>query len=102
MARRRKRLGEAGWRTLLERFVGSGMTIVAFCREHGVSVASFHRWRAQLGGLPVAPGNEAIVERGARDAAFVDLGALAGRMPGGVFDLRVELGDGLVLHLARR
>ncbi len=42
------------WRQRVRRFGRSGMTVVRFCEEEGVSTASFYRWRNRLAeqGLP--------------------------------------------------
>jgi len=103
--KRRRRLGVEGWRGLLAQFVVSGLTVSAFCAREAVSAASFYRWRSQFGAesevaqrLPVVP----VVKRGDAKTAFVDLGAL-GRSDGlsSRFELRLELGGGLVLSLVR-
>lgn len=113
--RRRRRLGEAGWRTLLGRFASSGLGVGAFCRGEGVSAASFYRWRHLLGETGTLDSQVSVRPasgRGARVAdvhsmaadestAFVDLGALTAAARGGRLELRIELGDGVVLHLAR-
>lgn len=36
------------WRDLLRRHALSGMTVVAFCAQEGVSTASFYNWRRRL------------------------------------------------------
>jgi hypothetical protein len=36
------------WRDLIERQRKSGESIAAFCRDRGVSAASFYHWRAKL------------------------------------------------------
>ena len=36
------------WRRRMGRFGRSGLTIVLFCAEEGVSTASFYRWRRRL------------------------------------------------------
>jgi len=81
---------EEQWRALLSRFAGSGMSAREFCRAERVSESSFHRRRGSLGAAK-APG------------AFVDVGALpvAGVASGRQLELRIDLGDGLVLTLAR-
>ena len=38
------------WRRRVARFGRSGMTVVRFCEEEGVSTASFYRWRNLLAG----------------------------------------------------
>lgn len=86
------------WRSLLARFDSSGLGVEAFCRRHAISAASFYRWRRLLG--EVGDGGNAGVSDTA--SAFVDLGTLnsvSSSRPR--FDLKLELGDGLVLHLVR-
>ena len=36
------------WRRRVRRFGRSGLTVVRFCEEEGVSTASFYRWRNRL------------------------------------------------------
>ena len=112
---RRRRLGEVGWRALLGRFASSGLGVGAFCRREGVSAASFYRWRhllGETGALSSPASGRPSSDRGARGAdaclmpadgstAFVDLGALPAGTRGGRIELRIDLGQGLVLHLAR-
>lgn len=103
---KRRRVGAQAWRVLLRRFAGSGLPVQAFCRRESISAASFYRWRERLGSqsrsraaTPTPPA-EVVAERG--PAEFVDLGTLgAGLGPSGRFDLKVDLGGGLVLHLVR-
>ena len=33
-----------------------GMPVGQLCREHGMSDASFYKWRAKYGGMDVEPG----------------------------------------------
>lgn len=112
---RRRRLGEAGWRALLGRFASSGLGVGAFCRREGVCAASFYRWRnllGETGGLASQasvgpPSGRSVLGAEERSmaadepTAFVDLGALTGSARGGRIELRIDLGEGLVLHLAR-
>lgn len=95
------RRGREGWRALLAGFEGSGLGTEAYCRREGISAASFYRWRSILGN-----GGEqrrAVVVRNATPA-FVDAGPLrlaATQALPKRLDLRLDLGDGLVLHLVR-
>jgi putative transposase len=95
------RRGREGWGSLLAGFKGSGLSAKAFCRREGISSASFYRWRLMLddGGKQ----RRAVVMRDAAPA-FVDAGPLG--LPRAQplsrrLDLRLDLGDGLVLHLVR-
>lgn len=111
-ATRRRRLSEAQWRDLLDRFEPEGETVAAFCAREGVCAASFYRWRARLTG-PAAgasragrkPGTSAVLPR--RAGGFVDLGSLApaasaepARVAAGLL-LRLDLGGGVVLQISR-
>ena len=95
---RRTRRSQEEWRSLVSRYQTSGLSIESFCRGAGISEASFYRWRTALSGNP-GEGSGLAVETG---SAFVDLGALE---PVSTvkpkLDLRLELGDGLILHLVR-
>ena len=99
----RRRRGPKAWRAMLVRFASSGLTVKAFCRCEAVSAASFYRWRSQLGAAPadVAPLPVAQASLGA-PAEFVDLGPLVTTMSAPArFELRLDLGDGLMLQLRR-
>ena len=92
----RRSLGER--RALLSRFDGSGLGVTAFCRGEGISAASFYRWRAEAGGGV----DRTDVAGDGRSSAFVDLGALATHTSARPrLDLKLDLGDGLVVHLVR-
>jgi hypothetical protein len=86
------------WRTLLARFEGSGLDVTAFCRREAISAASFYRWRALLNGE--APGGQIVGSPAT--PAFLDVGTLnpaSASRPR--IDLKVDLGEGLILHLVR-
>lgn len=86
---RRVNRTEEQWRALLSRFATSGMSAREFCQVEKVSESSFHRRRGTRG-LAAAQG------------AFVDVGALSGAADVGKHvELRIDLGDGLVLTLVR-
>jgi putative transposase len=95
---RRARRSESQWRSLLARHQTSGLGIQAFCRNEQISEASFYRWRTMLEGRR-QDGAEAEPET---SPAFVDLGALESLSAAKPkLDLRLDLGDGLTLHLVR-
>jgi transposase-like protein len=81
------------------------VTVGEFCRREGVCRSSFNRWRKQVqatGATQQRPATKASSAR--RAASFVDLGTLgstAGALSGGL-ELRIELGGGVTLVLARR
>ena len=99
---KRIRRNDAQWRAMLSRFSTSGLSVSAFCEREAVSTASFYRWRGLLeqhdNGKGVGVENK---------SAFVDLGTLGTPpiAPNAVatpFDLHLDLGGGLSLHLVRR
>ena len=83
----------------MAKFGSSGLDVAGFCRREAISAASFYRWRKLLGdgsdggrGGHVATGMPAFVDLGTLNAASVARPRL---------DLRLDLGDGLILHLVR-
>lgn len=97
---KRIRRSAAVWRRLFSRQTNSGLSVPAFCRREGVNASLFRRWRSTLqdsaGAQPVvsraAPAAEAAVP-------FIDLGDL--RSGGARYEVRLELGAGIVLSIAR-
>jgi hypothetical protein len=95
---------EAAWRSRLQRHVQSGKSVAAFCKDEAVSTASFHLWRSKLA---AADGRGA---EPARPVDFIDLGAIKNTV--GVtptapasnsgFDVRIELGGGIILTITKR
>lgn len=95
----RRRLGAKGWRELLVRFAGSGLTTQSFCQREAVSTASFYRWRALLG---TPPGHDLTRPANITSRGFVDLGTLgASGMRSDRLELRLDLGAGVTLQLVR-
>jgi hypothetical protein len=92
---RRARRSEGQWRALLARHQTSGLGIKAFCRGERISEASFYRWRTML------QGDRGDGAGAGTKSAFVDLGALGSVADRPRFDLKLDLGDGLILHLVR-
>jgi hypothetical protein len=103
---------ESEWRNRLTRYSTSGRTVRAFCQSESVSTGTFYYWQARLrkrGFVVSAP-----PVRRRTPATFIDAGAM-GKVgivghqaatgvnvePEGGFDIRLELGGGIVLHLAR-
>ena len=102
---------ELAWRNRLARFAASRLTVEAFCLGEAVSVASFYGWRTRLrrgrGNVPQASRTMA--------APFIDLGSVSARAisttasnnthlthhePAAI-NIRLDLGSGMVLHIAR-
>jgi putative transposase len=97
---KRVRRGASGWRDLIARQAVSGVTVAEFCRREGIHAGLFRRWRStvdQRAANVVATRDSGI--RAKSMASFIDLGPLDSRASR--FDVRLELGDGMVLHLVR-
>ena len=105
MRKRRVRRSAAMWRELFRRQASSGMVTAEFCRREGINAGVFRRWRKALKeGKAGSAGS--LKPKGTVQAAegsavpFIDLGGL-GSGSGTRFDIRLELGEGLVLSIAR-
>ena len=90
-----RRRSREEWQSVFARFGASGLGVEPFCEREGLSESSFRRWRSLLAPEAQRPKVEAVPER----VGFVDAGVLGGG--GGRLDIRLELGDGVVLHLKR-
>lgn len=85
------------WRALIERFGASGLSVQAFCRRESISDVSFYRWRKALGAQGVGG---AVVVQGT-SPGFVSLGTVNARPLRERLELKLDLGEGVVLHLVR-
>lgn len=83
---------------MLSNFDASGLGVEAFCQREAISAASLYRWRNLLGN-----GGDGVASVASATApAFVNLGPLgAAATSAPRIDLKLDLGDGLVLHLVR-
>ena len=90
------------WRALIAQYDREGGGVEEFCRRQGISAASFYRWRGLLGKPPGAL-PETPVDDGR--AAFLDLGTIQRKNSAASakprIELKIDLGEGLVLHLVR-
>ena len=102
---------ETAWRNRLARFAASKLTVEAFCRSEAVSMASFYGWRTRLrsGRGKVLQASRTI------SAPFIDLGSVSSCAIGttasgdthlthhepAAINIRLDLGGGMVLHIAR-
>ena len=90
------------WRALLARFASSGQAVSAFCQGEGISPASFYRWRSLLGTAAGAVPVAGALPLATTPPGFVDLGQLIPPLSSPSFELDLDLGGGLMLHLVRR
>jgi hypothetical protein len=88
------------WRELFSRQTSSGLAVSEFCRREGINASLFRRWRLLLNdSAPRAAGAVRGDSAVTVAAPFIDLGGLAA--VGSRFEVRLELGAGVVLSLAR-
>lgn len=89
----------AFWQGHLDAWRGSGVSVRAYCRKHGLGEPSFYSWRRRLG-----PGGRPVSARAGDDRGHADLAPKAGkhgRRLSGVFaEVRV-VQDGPRLDAAR-
>lgn len=91
------RRGETRWRQVVARQEASGLSVAAFCRRERINVWTLYGWRSRFRGAQ----DKAASEPPMRDPSggFVDLGALRADEAG--WEIRLELGGGVILHLRR-
>jgi hypothetical protein len=87
------------WQALVAGHSASGLSVATYCERERISRASFHRWRAQPAAAVMRDADSEGVGIATPRAAFVDLGALRDR--GSRLELRLDLGEGWVLQIAR-
>lgn len=90
MAGKQVRRSADSWRAIVAKQSSSGLSVAAFCARERLNAPSFYQWRSRLAGAEASAASPR--------EAFVDLGALSA---GGRLELRIDLGAGVVLHLAR-
>jgi putative transposase len=94
-----KRRSAQAWREMVGRFGQSGLSEEVFCEGEGISRKLFHRWRCKRGMAPPRISAVKATTIPKATAGFMDLGALAGG--GSRLEVRLDLGGGVLLHLAR-
>ena len=104
---------ELGWRDRLARQAVSGQTIAGFCRSEAVTEGTFYAWRARLGAKKLDATRPK--ETTQSSSAFIDIGAIndvaankstpvgdVNRGSGREIEVRIDLGQGVVLQMVRR
>jgi putative transposase len=99
----RERRSESAWREIVSRQAESGLSVQAFCKREGIKAASLYGWRSRLQqeaqgrnsteSAPRKPRQEKVA------GEFIDLGALSSASSR--FEVRLDLGGGVLLHLVR-
>ena len=87
-ARTRSRRSREEWIEIQTHYRQSNQSQSEYCREHQLSLATFSKWRRRLNEEP--------------SADFVALTPEVNEAPScGRFNIRLDLGDGLVLELSK-
>ncbi len=96
-ATRRRRRAHAEWQALIARPAASPLPTAEFCPAEGISPASLSLWRKRL--RAQAP---QALEADSMPGAFLDLGVLGPTGdPNRLWELELDLGDGVTLRLRR-
>jgi len=98
----RQRRSESAWREIVERQGQSGLTVLEFCEREGIKAASLYGWRSRLREEAQSQPVSGTVPKTAKrsetsSSGFIDLGSLGAGASR--FEVRLELGGGVLLHL---
>jgi transposase-like protein len=96
---KRVKRSEAAWRELFSRQAVSGVSVPEFCRAEGINAGLFRRWRSVLNGRGKGKGRQRRAPVQTASMPFIDLGGM--RSSGSRMEVRLELGAGMVLSIAR-
>ena len=103
---RRSQQREDHWRRIVTRQPSSGLSIRAWCKQQGVTEASFYAWRRTLAGRGV--NREATVQEPAARLVALDVAGSAQTSVGAaslqlvMTDLRIEISSGFDDDTLRR
>jgi hypothetical protein len=97
---KQRRYGAKGWRKILDRFEVSGLTALAFCTQERISTKSLRRWQLRLADDTAESMVAKATQSSNKPGGFIDLGDL--RSGGSRYEVRLDLGAGIVLSIARR
>jgi hypothetical protein len=99
----RQRRGESAWREIVARQEHSGLTVTEFSEREGLKAASLYGWRGRLrqaaAGEKVSPTVSSRRRAEKSSEEFIDLGEIGAS--GGRFEVRLDLGGGVLLQLVR-
>jgi len=98
---KRMKRSERTWRELISRQAVGGLPVSEFCRREGINPGLFRRWRVGLNSPKRAAKSKVSKPATAARAPFIDLGALSTSPSGARLEVRLELGGGVTLSLAR-
>jgi transposase-like protein len=85
-ARKINRRSAGQWQKIVDGYVGSGMSVIAYCAKHGISDKSYYYWKKRFAKGPAPQSNDFIEVYPASQA--------------GQGVLRVETPGGFQVHVA--
>jgi transposase-like protein len=102
----RLRRSEKTWRGIFARQRSSGMTVEEFCRAEGIGRSTFNRWQMRLHSRDSLAGRARSAqadtvpppESGDR---FIDAGEMRVDNASATIEIRLDLGDGVLLTIRR-
>lgn len=97
---------EIRWHSLLTQYAACDLSVSAFCKREAISPSSFYAWRTRLA-LRDATSPDAFIDGGLLNFSVTDdsnhpLPAQSSHAAMPTFELKLDLGGGLLLHLVRR
>jgi transposase-like protein len=99
----RQRRSESAWREIVARQEQSGLTVTEYCDREGLKAASLYGWRVRLRQTASSKKTSSTISDRARvertSAEFIDLGEIGASR--GRFEVRLDLGGGVLLQLVR-
>ncbi|WP_316151014.1 IS66 family insertion sequence element accessory protein TnpA [Cupriavidus sp. BIC8F] len=93
---------EVEWRQRLARFASSGQQIKSFCQAESVSTATFYRWRRLLAEVGDATPAVDFIDVGVMPLASETQSMMPCAATSAALEIRLDLGQGLVLSILRR
>ena len=83
------------WQSLLDDFHRSGLTKVAFCKQHGVATSSLNRWQRMLEGQPEGGDFVDVTE----PLSLAPAAPSRRRDPDNAWQVELALGNDIVLRI---
>jgi transposase-like protein len=93
---------EVEWRQRLARFASSGQQVKSFCEAESISTATFYRWRRQLAKAGDATAAVDFIDVGVMPLASETQSMMPCSATSTALEIRLDLGQGLVLSILRR
>jgi hypothetical protein len=96
-----RRRSVESWREFVARQARSGLSVPAFCRQERLNACTFYGWRSRLGKSAAVTEDAAVggSEATGPSAGFIDLGAVGSSSSR--YEIRLDLGGGVVLQVVR-